>query len=86
MDKIIFSAYYDPSVGMQSAKKLYQKLKNKGVTLKQIKYFISQQKVHQLNKKPVRIKNHFPIVAKYKNEIYQVDLADMSDIASTNSN
>ena len=86
MHKIIFSAYYDPSVGMQYAKKLYQKLKDKGVTLKQIKDFIAQQEVHQLNKKPTRIKNYFPIVAKYKNEIYQVDLADMSGVASTNSN
>ena len=59
MNKIIFSAYYDPSVGMQSAKKLYQKLKDKGVTLKQIKDFIAQQEVHQLNKKPTRIKTTF---------------------------
>ena len=34
-------------------------------------------------KKP---KNYFPIAAKFKYEILQIDLVDMSDISSTNEN
>lgn len=86
MYKLIQEAYYDPSIGYQSATKLFHKLKSKGVTLEQIKQFLSKQESTQLHKQPIRVKNYFPIVAKYENEILQVDLADFSDISTTNDN
>jgi hypothetical protein len=85
MQKLISDTFYDPKYGMQSATKLYNKLRDKGITLKQVKDFIEKQEGYQLNKQPVKVKHYFPIVAKYENEIFQVDLADMSDITTTNS-
>ena len=86
MNKILYDAFYDPEEGMQSSTKLYQKLKNKGITLKQVIQFIENQEAHQLNRQPVRVKHYFPITSMYENEIMQIDLADMSDIATTNDN
>ena len=86
MNKLISDTFYDPTYGMQSATKLYKKLKDNGVTLKQIKEFIEKQEAYQVNKQPLRIKNYFPIVGAYENEIFQIDLADMGDISTTNNN
>ena len=86
MNKILYDAFYDPEQGMQSSTKLYRKLKNKGITLKQVNQFIENQEAHQLNRQPVRVKHYFPITSTYENEIMQIDLADMSDIATTNDN
>ena len=76
--------YYSPSTGISSAKKLYEKVKQRGITFQQVKYYISKQESHQIFKKRPRIKFYFPIVAKYKNEVLQIDLADMSNISSVN--
>ena len=46
-DKLIKSSYYDPEYGLFSATKLYQKLKDKGVTLNEVKDFIKKQEVGQ---------------------------------------
>lgn len=86
MYKLIHDTYYSPVHGLQSAAKLYDKLKHKGVKLKDIKAFIANQETYQLNKQATKINHYFPIVAKEENEIFQVDLADMSDISTTNNN
>ena len=66
-EEIIKTSYYDPESGLFSASKLYEKLKSKGISLKQIKDFISQQEVNQIHKKVIKPKVYFPIVAKYPN-------------------
>ena len=76
--------YYSPSTGISSAKKLYEKVKQRGITFQQVKYYIYRQEAHRIFKKQPRIKNYFPIVAKYKNEVLQIDLADMANISSVN--
>ena len=86
MNKILYDAFYDPEQGMQSSNKLYQKLKDKGITLREVKQFTENQEAHQLNRQPVTVKHYFPITWMYENEIMQVDLADMSDISTTNDN
>ena len=86
MNQLIKDTYYNPSSGFQSANKLYQKLKSHGITLQQIKTFLNKQETQQLHKQPIKIKHYFPIVAKYENEIFQIDLVDVSDISSTNDN
>ena len=45
--------------------------------------FLNKNHIKYLKKQP-RIKNYFPIVAKFKNEVLQIDLADMSNISSVN--
>ena len=61
MNTIIKDTYYDPSTGLQSAKKLFEKLKNKGVKMHEIKDFISKQETHQLNKQPIKINISFQL-------------------------
>ena len=83
-EKLLNVLYYSPSPGISSAKKLYEKVKQRGITFQQVKDYISKQEAHQIFKKQPRIKNYFPIVAKYKNEVLQRDLVDMSNISSVN--
>ena len=76
--------YYDPEEGLMGARKLYEKLKTQGVTYKEIKDFLDKQEVAQRHKPIQKPKAYFPIIAKYENEIMQLDLVDMSNISSTN--
>ena len=78
--------YYDPKTGFQSIEKLYRKLKYKGITRNQIKYFINVQDVHQLHKQQHKFTKFLPITADHENEIMQLGLSDLSYIPTTNSN
>ena len=83
-EKLLSVMYYSLSTGVSSVKKLYERVKQRGITLQQVKDFVYKQESHQIFQKPQGIKNYFPIVAKYKNEILQIDLADMSNFSSIN--
>ena len=83
-DKIMFTKYYNPSGQYTSIRNLYDAVKKEGITLKDVKEFIQKQETTQVFKKPKQIKHYFPIVAKHKYEILQIDLVDMSDISSAN--
>ena len=61
-------------------------MKDKGITRNQIKDFINNQEVHQLHKQQHKITKFIPITADHENEIMQLDMADLSDISTTNSN
>ena len=71
-DKIISELYYNPLTGLQSTNKLYSKLKDKGIKYSEIKDFVLKQQTNQIFKQSKRIHNCFPIVAKNKNEIFQL--------------
>ena len=45
-DKILKSIYFDPSTGLLSANKLYEKVKENGITIKKVKEFVNKQEVH----------------------------------------
>ena len=60
--------------------------KNKGITYDEVRNFIQNQESSQLFKKKKRIAHYFPITANFKFEILQIDLVDMSDIATANKN
>ena len=85
MEDKIKEAYYNPDIGLISANKLYHKLKDQGITLKQIQEFIKKQNTTQLYKPIIKEKSYFPITSFKPYEHLQVDLMDMSNIASTNS-
>ena len=70
---------------MISAQKLYQKLKDKKITLKQIKEFISKQATTQLHAPVSKNKVYFPITAYEPNEIIQCDLLNIANVKTTNS-
>ena len=45
-EKLLNILYYSPSTGISSAKKLYEKVKQRGITFKQVKDYISKQETH----------------------------------------
>jgi hypothetical protein len=63
--------YYDPKRGLFNATKLYQKVKELGIKLKEVKSFIQNQNTGQLHRPPVR-KEFYPITAPPGS--YQADL------------
>ena len=84
--KRIREVYYDVSQGLSSAKKLYEKLKHEGITMKQINQFLQLQETSQMHKPIVKQREYIPIMAFYPNEIAQLDIIDMYNISTTNSN
>ena len=70
-EKLLNVLYYSPSTGIVSAEKLYENVKQRGITFQQVKGYISKQESHQIFKNQPRIKNYFPIVAKYKMKYYK---------------
>ena len=77
--------YYNPTTGFQSKKKLYEAVKDKGITKQQVDYFLNNQEAYQLHKKPEIPKVYIPIISKYPNEILQADLLDISNLSTSNS-
>ena len=47
---------------------------------------LKKQELYQIQKKHVKPKLYIPIIAKYPNEIHQIDLLDISNISTTNKN
>ena len=87
MDKrdILQSLFYGiPPI--TSIKAIYNKVKSDGITYNEVKTFVENQEVSQIYRKQPRIKYYFPIVAKEINEIWQIDIMDMSDIYTANDN
>ena len=85
-EKLMFTKFYNPSLKYTSIKKLHDEVIKNGITLPEVKDFIQRQETTQLFKKQNRVHRYFPIVAKYKYEIYQLDLVDMSNISTVNDN
>ena len=84
--KLLEILFYSPNTQFTSIKSLYEQVKKRGITYDEVKEFVQKQETTQLFKRQKRISHYFPIVAKHKYEIMQLDLIDMSDIASANEN
>ena len=87
MEAIIKQAYYDPSTGYQSAKKMYLFLKAKhpDIELKEVQAFINRQEGAQLTKVIRENKKSFiPITGDLGN--WQIDLMFYTDHATVNKN
>ncbi|DAC81637.1 TPA_asm: integrase [Powellomyces chytrid fungus MELD virus 1] len=82
-NQIIFNVYYDPKQGLLSVEKLYQRLKGKGITKKDISTFIKEQEVAQVHQRLPK-PTYLHIVANHINHIWQTDLCDMSKYATSN--
>ena len=83
---LLQALYYGKTTQFTSIKSLYDAVKNKGITYEEVRDFIQSQESSQLFKKPRKVKHYYPIFAKHKFEILQLDLADLSNIASANKN
>ena len=83
-EAIIRQAFQDPSTGLVSSDKLFRKLQSQNITRREIQNFFEKQESYQLHKKPPTVRNYFPVVSQGVNDILQIDLADFSDISTTN--
>ena len=83
---LLFNLYCSPNTQYTSIKALYEAVRNKGISYKEVRAFIQQQESSQLFKRQKQIKNYFPITARFKFEILQMDLVDLSDISTSNGN
>ena len=85
-EKLLEILFYSPNTQFTSIRSLYEQVKKRGITYNEVKEFVQKQEATQLFKRQKRITHYFPIVAKHKYEIMQLDLIDLSDIASANEN
>ena len=83
-ETLLHALFYSPNTQLTSIKSLYDQVKNKGITNDEVKEFVKNQESNQLFKKHKRIKNYFPISARHKFEIIQMDSVNMSDISRAN--
>ena len=79
--------YRDPSIGLSGINNICKKAKaiDKSITLKQVKEVLNEKYSAQLHKPINKIKNYYSITSSHENDIMQIDLMDMKDIA-TNKN
>ena len=78
--------YYNPSKGYQSAKKLYQKEKEKGlgISRKMVKEWLKTQDTYTRYKPIVRKHKHLKSLVKNLEDQMQMDLVDMGKYGSKN--
>ncbi len=68
---VLRKLYYDPKQGLFNATKLYQKVRELGIKLREVRDFIKKQKTGQLYKGPVKT-SYYPITGPPGS--YQADL------------
>lgn len=76
-NEIIDKFYKDPKTGLVGASKLYEKLKDQGITKKDITQYLASQEVHQLHSKTPSVYQR--IIPDEIADLLQVDLIDMTD-------
>ena len=78
-NEVLAKLYYDPVSGLQSADKLYRKAKkiDDKITMKMVKFFLSQQETAQITKQEKKILVYDRIIAHLVNNGHQADLLDM---------
>jgi hypothetical protein len=69
-EELLKKTYYDPESGYVGEKKLYEKLKDQGVTQKEVKNFLKKQKINQVNKKH----KSGSFIPQYPLHEFQIDL------------
>ena len=80
---LLSNLYYSPNTLFTSIKSLYDAVKSKKITYNEVKQFIQKQDSNQRFKKQPKVKNYFPIYAKHRFEILQLDIADMSNFSNS---
>ena len=70
-EKLLNVLYYSPSTGISSAKKLYELVKQRGITFQQVKDYISKQEAHQIFKKNKELKIIFLLLLNIKMKYYK---------------
>eukprot|EP00732_Lithocolla_globosa_P000082 Lithocolla_globosa_v1_NODE_15_length_10543_cov_26.361651.p2 type:complete len:342 gc:universal NODE_15_length_10543_cov_26.361651:2379-1354(-) len=76
-EELLISTFYNPLTGYVGSQKLYERLKDKGVTKNEIKDFLSRQEVVQVNKKNTGKLGSF--VPNHPLQQFQIDLVDIQN-------
>ena len=87
-EKILKELYADPVIGINAGiKSFYNKVRAKylGIKRDDIKYFLENQQPYQLTKKNKPLVNR-PIIGKYANHRWAIDLIDMNYYSGQNRN
>ena len=74
----------DPAIGFISVDKLYRKLKDKGLTRKQIEEQVESLQTYQVNQAKKK-KYYSTITASFVGDITQADLMDMTKLSTANN-
>lgn len=74
--KVLDKFYYDPKYGVVGPEKLYHRLKDLGITLKQIKNYLKAQEVHQVNERPDYNGSFVPMYPLHE---FQIDLIHLEN-------
>jgi hypothetical protein len=82
-EKIINDYFENPKTGLKSFSRIYDDLKNQGITLKEIETVLNKNQMYQLHKQPKYI--YDKILVKEPNKYYQVDLVDMTNYSRNNN-
>jgi hypothetical protein len=72
-EKIISDYYYSPS-GFQGVKKTYEKLKDQGITQKQVENFIKKQQINKITTNPNKTKSFLHYQSDHSNQFHQIDI------------
>lgn len=70
-ETILRKYYYDPEYGTVGSEKLYHRVKDKGITRKQVREFLDKQELYQVNKQPDSTGSFVPM---YPLQEFQIDL------------
>ena len=85
MADIIAKEYYNPETGFVSKNVLYNRLKSKGITRKQINTFFETERTTQRFKKPPKKPILPPIMISHPKQLYEADLIDYARIKNHNN-
>jgi hypothetical protein len=86
MNRLLNTIYYDPKhpAGFASVRKLYDAVKHKGYTLKQVRQWLSSQDAYTLHRPARRNYQHARIIVSGIDDQWELDLFDMATIAKHN--
>ena len=85
-EKLLHSIYYNPknSASFSSAERLYEAVKDKGVSLDEVKSWLSSQITYTLHKSSRKNFKRNKILVNHIDEQWEADLVDMQEFSSKN--
>lgn len=83
--EILKEIYFNPASGYQSEKKLFEKVRKKGIKLKEVKSFLKSLEVNQIFKEPKKTSQYRPIFCVTDN-CYQADITFLNKMKRGNNN
>ena len=83
--KIITDTYFNPKYGFKSAQKIYEHLKDKNITLKEVKDILKNINVKQIKQKVNNKDKLFIPIVDSETGVYQIDITFYIQYSSVNN-